>query len=303
MLDWEKLKVFYNVAESGSFTQAASRLSIDQSAISRHILSLEDRLGTALFARHARGVTLTEHGLLLLRTTRGIFSELAMAQAKIMENSHRPFKILKIATPVGFGTTWLTPRLHKFMSQYPELRLVLHVSDRPVDLEIHESDVSITTSLSKNEDIIYEELMSCPLHIYASRSYLLKYGIPLTLSDLDRHRLIVFSDTTMIPSDKINWLLSCGRAPNNPRMPALSINNLEGISRAIGAGSGIACLPPYMGRTTPNLVQILPEASVPIVHFYFSYARQLQGSQKIQNLRHFLREEVKQGQESHKAIP
>ena len=75
-MDWDKLRIFYNVADSGNFTRAASRLNLSQSAISRQIAGLEIRMGVPLFHRHARGLILTEQGELLFRTIREVFSEL-----------------------------------------------------------------------------------------------------------------------------------------------------------------------------------------------------------------------------------
>src|SRR3990167_7613658 len=124
-MDWDKLRVFYNVAESGSFTRAALRLEISQSAISRQISTLEDRMGGPLFVRHARGLILTEQGELLFRTAREVFSELALIQAQIAENMKMPAGSLKIAATIGFGTSWIAPRLHKFLAQYPEIRVTL----------------------------------------------------------------------------------------------------------------------------------------------------------------------------------
>jgi len=64
-IDWDKLKTFHAAAETGSLTAAAERLHISQSAVSRQISALEDRLNTPLFHRHARGLTLTEQGHIL----------------------------------------------------------------------------------------------------------------------------------------------------------------------------------------------------------------------------------------------
>ncbi|MBY0500617.1 MAG: LysR family transcriptional regulator [Alphaproteobacteria bacterium] len=290
-MDWDKLRVFYNVAESGNFTRAASRLEISQSAISRQISNLEDRLGVPLFHRHARGLILTEQGELLFRTTREVFSELAMAKARVTENTKVAQGTLNIAATVGFGTTWVTPRLHKFLNQYPELRLTLRFSDDPVDLTVNESDVAITSSVTEDEELIYRELLCRSLHIYSSRKYLFNFGVPLKPEDLDRHRLVIFNGKTMIPSDNINWLLTCGTPPGVKREPYLSINNLYGIARTIEAGSGIACLPSYIAKKCKNLVQILPEIVVPNVRFYFVYPRQLKDSKRIQQLWTFLNEE------------
>jgi len=293
MMDWDKLRTFYNVVESGSFTRATARLQIGQSAISRQISSLEERMGVPLFYRHARGLLLTEQGELLFRTIREVFSELAMAQARITENVQISQGTLKIATTNGFGTNWLTPRLHKYLALYPDFRLTLQLSDDPVDLTVHESDVAITALVTEEEDLFYRELMCRPLNIYSSPAYLFERGVPLKPEDLDHHRLVVFSDKDLLPYDNVNWLLTCGTPPGVKREAYLSINSLYGIARAIEAGIGIACFPSYIAKECKGVVQILPDVEVPIVRFYFVYPRQLKDSKRIDHLWKFLTQEVK----------
>jgi len=71
-MDWDKLKIFHAVAEAGSFTNATINLNLSQSAISRQIQSLENDLKVQLFERHARGLTLTEHGEYVFKTAREV---------------------------------------------------------------------------------------------------------------------------------------------------------------------------------------------------------------------------------------
>lgn len=291
-MDWDKLRVFYNVAESGSFTRAATRLEISQSAISRQISIFEDRLGVPLFHRHARGLLLTEQGELLFRAARDVFSDLAMVQARITENLKVTQGAMKIAATIGFGVAWMAPRLHKFLALYPDIHLTLRVSDDPVNLTVHESDVAISSSITEDADLIYRELLSRPLQIYASRKYLLKFGVPLKAEDLDHHRLVIFSDKDMLPFDDVNWLLTCGTPPGIKREPYLSINNLHGIARAVEEGSGIACLPSYIAQKCKSLIQILPEVKGPHVRFYFVYSHQLRDSKRIAHLWAFLKKET-----------
>ena len=75
-MDWDKLKIFYAVAEAGSVTSATVNLNLSQSAISRQIQSLEDDLKVKLFERHARGLTLTENGEYVFKTAREVISKL-----------------------------------------------------------------------------------------------------------------------------------------------------------------------------------------------------------------------------------
>lgn len=290
-MDWDKLRIFYNVAESGSFTRAANRLNISQSAISRQIGTFEERLGVPLFYRHARGLLLTEPGELLFRAAREVFSDLAMTQARITEDLKMTEGVMKVAATVGFGVSWVAPRLHKFLALYPDIHLTLRVSDDPVNLNVHESDVAISSSITEDSDLIYRELLCRSLHIYTSRDYLLKYGVPLKKEDLDHHRLVVFSDKDLLPFDDANWLLTCGTLPGIKRDPYLAINNLYGIARAVEEGSGIACLPSYVAQKCKKLIRILPEIDGPDVRFYFVYSYQLKDSQRISSLWNFLKKE------------
>src|ERR1700736_1617823 len=142
-MDWDKLRVFYNVAESGSFTPASSRPEISQSAISRQISNLEDRMGVPLFHRHARGLILTEQGELLFRTARDVAAKVNTAEALLRANQDKPAGRLKVNTTVGFGSTWLTAQMHEFIAMYPEIDVSLVLSDNELDLGMRDADVAI----------------------------------------------------------------------------------------------------------------------------------------------------------------
>ena len=81
-MDWDKLRIFYKVANAGSFTHASETLNLSQSAISRQISSLESEVGVPLFHRHARGLILTEQGEILYRTAHDVFSRLRRRQTR-----------------------------------------------------------------------------------------------------------------------------------------------------------------------------------------------------------------------------
>ena len=81
LMDWDKLRIFHEVAAAGSFTRAGDKLNLSQSAVSRQIGALEESLGLTLFHRHARGLLLTEQGELLFDTVHEVFAKLAMAEA------------------------------------------------------------------------------------------------------------------------------------------------------------------------------------------------------------------------------
>ncbi len=118
-MDWDKIRIFYTVAEAGSFTRAGDDLSLSQSAVSRQISALERELKAPLFHRHARGLILTEQGDLLFRAARDMRMRLETTRARLVETSERPSGDLKVTATVGLGSIWLAQRIGEFLDLYP----------------------------------------------------------------------------------------------------------------------------------------------------------------------------------------
>ncbi len=287
-LDWDKLRVFHAVAEAGSFTHAGEMLNLSQSAISRQISALEASLKVPLFHRHARGLILTEQGELLYRTAHEVFGKLAMTAAQLAESKDRPQGPLKITTTVAFGSIWMAPRLREFMEVYPEIEVSLLLSDRNVDLSMREADVAVRLTPPTQPDLIQRHLLTVHMNIYASPSYIKKHGMPGTVEELDDHRLIVYGEDTRPPVPDVNWLLRAGNPSGRLRRPALTLNNIYGILRAVQSGAGLGALPEFMGDGLIDLVQILPELEGPHFDAYFVYPEELRASKRIQVFRDFL---------------
>ena len=95
-MDWEKLKIFHQVAKAGSFTGAARQLGISQSALSRHVRDLEQSLGTALFTRHARGLVLTSEGERLFETASEVSERVGLTEQALLETVQSPQGPLRV---------------------------------------------------------------------------------------------------------------------------------------------------------------------------------------------------------------
>ena len=191
-MDWDKLRVFHAVAEAGSFTHAGDTLSLSQSAVSRQISALEEALQVPLFHRHARGLILTEQGESLNRTVREVFAKLAITEALLTESKEKPAGKLKVTTSVGFGSSWLAPRLHGFLEAYPDVSVSLLLDDTELDLAMREADVAIRMHPPKQPDLVQRHLMTMQWDVVASPEYLKKHGVPQRAEDLDAHRLVLF---------------------------------------------------------------------------------------------------------------
>ncbi|HTO83635.1 MAG TPA: LysR family transcriptional regulator [Methylomirabilota bacterium] len=291
-MDWDKLRVFHAVAEAGSFTRAGEALNLSQSAVSRQVSSLEESLTVTLFHRHARGLILTEQGELLFRTVREVFAKLAMAEAQLSESKDRPKGTLKVTATVGLGSTWLAPRIGEFIEIYPDVSVDLLLEDRELDLSMREADVAIRLLPPRQPELIQRHMMTVHSYIYAAPAYLKKYGMPRSVDDLDRHKVIIYGDEVRPPVPTINWLLTVGGRDDRPRSPVLTVNNAYAIVRAVQSGLGLGGLAEFMATETPGLVRVLPEVQGPRIDAYFVYPEELRNSKRIQVFRDFLLRKV-----------
>ena len=291
-MDWDKLRIFHAVAEAGSFTHAGERLNLSQSAVSRQISALESSLKVPLFHRHARGLVLTEQGDLLYRTAHDVFGRLAMTEAMLTESKERPRGALKISTTVAFGSTWLAPRMKEFLDTYPEIDVHLILSERSLDLAVREADVAIRMTPPTQAELIQRHLLTVHIHIFASASYIKRHGMPATPEELDDHRIIAYGHDTSPPVPDVNWLLRIGRTSNDLRVPALTVNNVYAIMRAIRSGAGLGALPQFMAQSDDELVRVLPEVDGPRIDAYFVYPEELRTSKRIAVFRDFLLHKV-----------
>lgn len=285
-MDWDKLRVFHAVAIAGSFTKATETLNISQSAISRQINILEEELGIPLFTRVARGLVLTGEGKALNETVSSVFAKLAMTEASIMELKNYPRGHIQVATTLAFGSLWLAPRIQEFMDQYPEVFVNLLLKDEEIDLNMREADIGITALPINSPDYIQSEPVSYRFRIYASRSYLEKYGTPQKPEDLDHHRLIVFGKEMPHLYSNLDWLLKVGA--QKPRVPYLVINSGQAIYEATRSGLGISGLHKYMVGDDPEMVEILPDILGITVYRYVVYPSHLANLKRISVFVNFL---------------
>ena len=295
-MDWDKLKIFHNVALDLNISEAAHKMNISHSSISRQISSLERDLKVSLFKRHARGLTLTEQGKILFKTAHDIFGKIALTEAKLTESKENPTGPLTIAATVAFGTTWLAPRIEKFTHSYPEIDVSIIIENKYTDLAQGEADVALRLTEPTQMDLIRFPLYEFQFKIYSSPEYIEKFGIPKDVSELPNHKIVAFGDSVEPSIPDVNCILDL--LPKNKKVKTLFISNMYGVMRAIGGGAGIGALPEYMRISNNNLVPILPNADTPKTIIYFTYPPELKGSKKIEALRDFLVREVNKEKKS-----
>ena len=286
-MDWDKLRVFHAVAEAGSFTHAGETLNLSQSAVSRQISALEENLQVPLFHRHARGLILTEQGESLNRTVREVFAKLAMTEALLTESKEKPAGRIKVTTTVGFGSTWLAPRLQGFLEKYPDVTMSLLLDDSDLDLAMREADVAIRMHAPKQPDLVQRHLMQINWLVVAHPDYLARAGTPTRPEELDDHKLILFGDYHP-PVEDMNWLAEAGRRAGSPRRALLEVNSMQAMAMAIRSGLGVGVLPGWMTAELEGLTRLLPDLKAPKVDMFFVYPEELRNSKRVAVFRDFL---------------
>ena len=287
-MDWDKLKIFYAVAEAGSFTNATTILNISQSAISRQIQSLEQDLKVQLFERHARGLTLTENGEYVYKTAHEVISKLKEVETSLGDQKNKPSGKLTITTVRSFGTHWLTPRIQEFMNLNPEIEIELIFDDKELDLSIRQADIGIFMRRPKQLNYIQRKLVDINYHIYGSTKYLEKYGIPKTTNDLNKHRFISFGKGAPSPVFNPDWALKLGNRDNKKRKPIMKVNSVMGLLLAVESGVGLAALPDYLVSQSQNVIKVLSKLEGPITEAHFVYPQSLKNVARVQAFRNFL---------------
>jgi len=288
-MDWDKLRIFHAVADAGSLTHAGDKLNLSQSAVSRQVRALEERLNTTLFHRHARGLILTEQGELLFDATQAMSQRLEAASARIRDSEEEVFGELRVTTTVGLGTLFLAPRLTKLYEIYPNLNIDLMLEERVLDLPMREADVAIRMKEPSQADLIRKRLMTVQMRLYASQAYLEKHGTPSTIVDIKNHRLICQNTSTpQVGSAALLVKKLMGNQPGS----ILSVNNYFGVLQAVVHDLGIGILPDYVVEDFPGLVPVLLEEDTSAVPVYLAYPEELRHSRRIAAFRDFVQSEI-----------
>ena len=292
-MNWDKLRIFFAVANAESFTAAGAILNLSQSAISRQIIALEEQLNVSLFHRHARGLVLTEQGLILYQSVQEVHHRLEVTQNRLSESNDRPSGILKVNVPMALGSMWISQLMRDFYDKYPDIEVHLICSDTELDVSMLEADIAVIQHPSTSPGLIQKKIMHTKVFAYASVEYLERCGTPKDASNLEGHHIIAYDSSISHDDDwDSEWLLRIGRSAKARRRPVLAINNLHGMYRAVRAGMGIAALPEFMESLPGGLVKVLPDEQGPEVDTYIVYPEEYRTTAKVQVFKDFLVEKT-----------
>lgn len=258
-MDLNALRDFITVVKAGGFREASRALAIPKSSLSRRLAALEEHLGVRLLERTTRTVSLTEAGRALFERCSAAMMTLEEAEQAVADFHDTPRGVLRIAAPPTFGQVFLGPIVAAYLSRYPEVRVVVALSDRHVDLFADGFDVAIRAGDLPDSSLVRRELGEGQFRCVASPSYLSQHGTPRTPQELVHHECLVYG--TADPAAGVTWVFSSDGAP----LPVLvrgrmAVNSFLALQEAALCGLGIARMMSFLfteavadGRLVPVL--------------------------------------------------
>ncbi|MDB5731227.1 MAG: LysR family transcriptional regulator [Variovorax sp.] len=237
------IKTFREVAAHGSFSLAATRLSVSKATVSKYVAELETRFGVRLLNRSTRSVSLTDAGALLLERSKPMLEMVELTQAELQEHASQPRGRLRIAAPHGMAQGELPLLLAEFMGYYPEVDISLALSNRVSDLVEGAIDVALRVGPIEDDNLIVRRLRLMELVVCAAPGYWDKHGTPVHPTQLAGHAALTAAHQGLHPQ----WRFQVdGKALDVPVKSRMDATEMTPLIQVALQGFGAIYLPTLM---------------------------------------------------------
>jgi DNA-binding transcriptional LysR family regulator len=244
MLDWEDIRHFLAVAQSGTLSGAARNLKVDHATVSRRLAALEAALDVRLIDRLPRSCRLTAIGTQVFEQAVEMEAG-AHGIARLAKAAHTPlFGRVTLSAPPVLVAHLFAEQLARFRAEYPDIRLSLAAQGQPISLSRREADVAVRLVQPDEAGSVMRKIGTMAFGLYAHRSY-------VHLAAPERWQFVAFDESFAGMPQQL-WLL--GIAGGRP--VACELNHISEHLIAVRAGVGVAGLPCFLGERDPDLVRI-----------------------------------------------
>ena len=239
-----EMEAFATVVDQGGFTDAARKMGISKSAVSKHVSSLEARLGARLLNRTTRRVSPTEIGLAYYDRARRVLNDAGEADALVTSMQSAPSGLLRISVATDFGVNHLSPVLGEFLQEFTDITVNMVLNNRYVELISEGFDMAIRIGELEDSTLRARKLTETTRRMIASPDYFKKFGRPTKIDDLNEHKLLHYSNQ----ANSAVWKLT---APSGEKRQVrtsgwLTVNDGQSLLNAAISGLGIAYLPSFL---------------------------------------------------------
>ncbi|MDX8519131.1 LysR family transcriptional regulator [Mesorhizobium dulcispinae] len=286
--DWNLIKSFVAVAETGSLSAAARRLAASQPTLGRHIAELEQALGVTLFRRGRRGYELTEAGSALYERGKAVseqanaFSLLALGSVEAIEGT------VRIAASEVVAACVLPEMTARLGEEEPGIEVEIVASNQVENLLRRDADIAIRMVRPAQNELVARKVTDIALCLCAAKSYLDRRGRPQKPADLADHSLVGFDRSDEI----IRGFTAFGSAVGRSHFRFRTDNQIV-LWEAVRAGNGIGIGQEPLADRDPDLEKLLPDVPLPNLPVWLAMHRDVRTSMRIRRVADFLHEELK----------
>lgn len=242
-MDWNALKIFLAIADSGTLTGAAKALEVNHSTVFRRLNTFEDEIGGRLFERLSHGYELTPMGEELLIEAKKIAVSFEDMERHIVGKDIQPKGIVKITAPNNLAYRYLPRYLTEFNKTYPDIHIELLISNLEFNMTNRQADIAVRATDLPPEHLIGRKVRAIEWGVYASKVYKDKHGYPKNLEQLKEHALIGATGS-MRNLTAFIWL-----DKNCTQQIKTRCDELVAMASFVEAGQGLAVLPDDQHRS------------------------------------------------------
>lgn len=255
MQSTDALSVFVNTVDLGSFAAAGLAHGITASAAARIVTRLEAQLGAKLLARSTRRLVLTQEGEAYLPHARAALAAVAAGQDEMAASQGRVQGLIRVNSGTAFARYRLARLLPQFHARYPAVQLDLTVTDRRIDPEAEQIDVTIRGGPLTDSGLILKPLATVRRVMAASPAYLARCGTPRAPLDLLQHNCLLLKGFARLAQ----WpMLQDGRRLPVPVSGSVRADNADLLLDLAVAGMGIVWLGDFLGEQALATGQLVP---------------------------------------------
>ena len=289
------MDAFVRVVDAGSFSGAAKQLRMGQSAVSKAIVQLEERLSVRLLLRTTRGLAPTEAGRNFYERAKRSIEEADEAEVSARGAAATLSGRLRIQATVAFGLLQVIPCLPAFLAQHPALDVDLVIDDRNINLVEFGIDIGLRVGQLANATLTARKIAECQRLVIGTPSYFNAAGVPRIPADLVRHQVITYEEPLGGPP----WSFRQGAAEVSVNLGGrVRLNSAVGVRECVLADLGLAIASEWMFAPELEARTVKPalvDWSLPPVEVWAVFPAGRQASAKARAFAGFVESQMSMG--------
>jgi DNA-binding transcriptional LysR family regulator len=292
------MEAFVRVIDAGSFSGAAKQLRLGQSAISKTIAQLEDRLGVRLLLRSTHGLTPTEAGRNFYQRAKRTIEEAEQAEAAARGDATTLQGRLRVSAPVTFTRLHIIPSLAVFLTEHPALDVEIILDDNDVNPVEAGVDIALRLGNLADSALTARKVGQSRALVVGARSYFEAHGIPQTPSELAAHQVIIYEHPR---AGGATWTFRRGTVGVTVNVSGrLRVSAAEGIREGVLAGLGVSIggsewlFEPEL--KSGQAISVLEDWSLPLVGLWSVFPTGRQASARARAFVKFIERQISEGE-------